>query len=36
MLKKFPKTTFVGHADAFWANVDATGVVAHVLLAATA
>ena len=24
MLKKFPKTTFVGHADAFWANVDAT------------
>lgn len=23
MLRKFPKTTFVGHADAFWANVDA-------------
>jgi uncharacterized protein len=22
-LKKYPKTTFVGHADAFWANVDA-------------
>jgi len=24
ILKQFPKTTFVGHADAFWANVDAT------------
>jgi predicted TIM-barrel fold metal-dependent hydrolase len=24
MLKKFPKTRFIGHADAFWANVDAT------------
>jgi predicted TIM-barrel fold metal-dependent hydrolase len=24
MLKKYPKTRFVGHADAFWANVDAT------------
>ena len=24
MLRTFPKTTFVGHADAFWANVDAT------------
>ena len=23
MLKKFPKTQFIGHADAFWANVDA-------------
>lgn len=23
MLKAFPKTTFVGHADAFWANVSA-------------
>ena len=23
MLKKYPKTTFIGHADAFWANVDA-------------
>jgi predicted TIM-barrel fold metal-dependent hydrolase len=23
MLKKYPKTTFVGHADAFWANVSA-------------
>ena len=23
MLKKFPKTTFIGHADAFWANVSA-------------
>ena len=23
MLKKYPKTRFVGHADAFWANVDA-------------
>ena len=23
MLRKYPKTTFVGHADAFWANVDA-------------
>lgn len=24
MLKKYPKTQFIGHADAFWANVDAT------------
>ena len=24
VLKAFPRTTFVGHADAFWANVDAT------------
>lgn len=24
MLKAYPKTRFVGHADAFWANVDAT------------
>jgi len=23
MLKKYPKTAFIGHADAFWANVDA-------------
>jgi uncharacterized protein len=23
MLKTFPKTTFIGHADAFWANVSA-------------
>ena len=23
MLKKFPRTQFIGHADAFWANVDA-------------
>jgi predicted TIM-barrel fold metal-dependent hydrolase len=23
VLKAFPKTTFIGHADAFWANVDA-------------
>ena len=23
MLKKYPKTRFVGHADAFWANLDA-------------
>jgi len=23
MLRKYPKTRFVGHADAFWANVDA-------------
>jgi predicted TIM-barrel fold metal-dependent hydrolase len=23
MLKKFPKTRFIGHADAFWANVSA-------------
>ena len=23
MLRKFPKTTFIGHADAFWANVSA-------------
>ena len=23
MLKAFPKTTFIGHADAFWANVSA-------------
>jgi uncharacterized protein len=23
MLRKFSKTTFIGHADAFWANVDA-------------
>ena len=23
MLKKYPKTTFIGHADAFWANVSA-------------
>jgi predicted TIM-barrel fold metal-dependent hydrolase len=23
MLKKFPRTTFIGHADAFWANVSA-------------
>jgi uncharacterized protein len=23
MLKEFPKTTFIGHADAFWANVSA-------------
>ena len=23
MLEKFPKTTFIGHADAFWANVSA-------------
>jgi predicted TIM-barrel fold metal-dependent hydrolase len=23
VLKAFPKTTFVGHADAFWANIDA-------------
>ena len=23
MLKKFPKTTFIGHADAFWDNVSA-------------
>lgn len=23
MLKKFPKTRFIGHFDAFWANVDA-------------
>ena len=23
MLKKFPQTQFIGHADAFWANVDA-------------
>lgn len=23
MLKKYPKTRFIGHADAFWANVDA-------------
>ena len=23
MLKSFPKTTFIGHADAFWANVSA-------------
>jgi predicted TIM-barrel fold metal-dependent hydrolase len=22
MLRKYPKTTFIGHADAFWANVD--------------
>jgi predicted TIM-barrel fold metal-dependent hydrolase len=24
MLKKYPRTRFIGHADAFWANVDAT------------
>ena len=24
MLKKYPGTRFIGHADAFWANVDAT------------
>jgi predicted TIM-barrel fold metal-dependent hydrolase len=24
MLRKYPKTQFVGHADAFWANLDAT------------
>jgi predicted TIM-barrel fold metal-dependent hydrolase len=24
MLRKYPKTRFIGHADAFWANVDAT------------
>jgi predicted TIM-barrel fold metal-dependent hydrolase len=23
MLKKYPKTRFIGHADAFWANLDA-------------
>jgi predicted TIM-barrel fold metal-dependent hydrolase len=23
MLRKFPRTTFIGHADAFWANVSA-------------
>ena len=23
MLRKYPKTTFIGHADAFWANVSA-------------
>ncbi len=23
MLKKYPKTTFIGHADAFWANISA-------------
>jgi predicted TIM-barrel fold metal-dependent hydrolase len=23
VLKKFPKTQFIGHADAFWANIDA-------------
>ncbi len=23
MLRKYPKTTFIGHADAFWANLDA-------------
>ena len=23
MLRKYPKTQFIGHADAFWANVDA-------------
>jgi len=23
MLKKYPNTRFIGHADAFWANVDA-------------
>ena len=23
MLKAFPRTTFIGHADAFWANVSA-------------
>jgi len=23
VLKAFPKTTFIGHADAFWANVSA-------------
>src|SRR6185436_7849198 len=23
MLKAYPKTTFIGHADAFWANVSA-------------
>ena len=23
MLRKFPKTTFIGHADAFWANISA-------------
>ena len=23
MLKTYPKTTFIGHADAFWANVSA-------------
>jgi predicted TIM-barrel fold metal-dependent hydrolase len=23
MLKKYPRTTFIGHADAFWANVSA-------------
>jgi predicted TIM-barrel fold metal-dependent hydrolase len=23
MLKRYPKTTFIGHADAFWANVSA-------------
>jgi len=23
MLRKFPRTRFIGHADAFWANVDA-------------
>jgi predicted TIM-barrel fold metal-dependent hydrolase len=23
MLKKYPKTKFIGHADAFWANLDA-------------
>jgi predicted TIM-barrel fold metal-dependent hydrolase len=23
VLKEFPKTTFIGHADAFWANVSA-------------
>ena len=24
MLRKYPRTRFIGHADAFWANVDAT------------
>lgn len=24
MLKRYPKTRFIGHADAFWANVDLT------------
>jgi predicted TIM-barrel fold metal-dependent hydrolase len=23
MLRKYPKTQFIGHADAFWANIDA-------------
>ena len=24
MLRRYPKTRFIGHADAFWANIDAT------------